>query len=88
MSTGPIWLSWSGLLKNTTQLARGVVTDEDLTAMKNTVERADNMAFVLVAPIDFSKMVESLDGQRRVLELHREMRKFFDDVCGCRRWDW
>lgn len=53
-----------------------VVTDEDLDHLAEAIERADTLSFMLVKPLDFGKTQQSLDQQRAVLKIHRDIRRF------------
>ena len=51
-----------------------VATDEDVTFMQETIERADSLGAVMY-PSEYKKGLKSLQNQRRILNLIRHIRK-------------
>ena len=53
-----------------------VLSDEDLAALDRTIRNADNMAFLLVPPLQFGKANDNLDHQRGALAVLRKLRAY------------
>ena len=63
-------------------MSEAAATDEELKHLSETIERADDAGMFMVRPIDYPAAMRNLDDQRRVIALHREIRKFYRDMEG------
>ena len=64
----------------TANLMLKALPHDSIEQLRRTVDSADNMAFVMVAPLDFGATTKRLDEQRKVLDWASKTVELFDSL--------
>ena len=65
---------------HTANLILKALPQDSIEQLRRTVDSADNMAFVMVVPLDFGATTKRLDEQRKVLNWASETVELFNSL--------